>query len=363
MNLSFDLNRLTAHIGQLFMVGIPGPEIDPGTEEMIKKWGIGGVILFKRNIENPAQVASLCNSLQQMSIRYHDMPLFLAVDQEGGRVARLKRPFTEFDGQTAIGNSDDPAKEALEFARTTAYEMGMVGLNMDMTPVLDVPRGTPEEHLRGRTFSEDPEQVAFLGKIIIQELQRNGVMAVGKHFPGLGRAPLDPHHELPTIDANAQEMETRHLPPFQEAIKAGVSAIMTSHAVYPALDPDHPGTLSRIIQTELLRNRMGFEGLIITDDLEMGAIQKGAGTATAAVDAFEAGCDILLICENQNNVTKAMTLLRNRLLQDETLLPAFHGSVARIDAAKEKFLKNRTPVSFNREKAFEALWGRVEAKS
>ncbi|MCD6262374.1 MAG: beta-N-acetylhexosaminidase, partial [Deltaproteobacteria bacterium] len=341
MNLSFDPNRLTAHIGQLFMIGIPGPEIDPGTEEMIKKWGVGGVILFKRNIKNPAQVASLCNSLQQMSIRYHDMPLFLAVDQEGGRVARLKRPFTEFDGQTAIGSSDDPAKEALEFARITAYEMGMVGLNMDMTPVLDVPRGTPEEHLKGRTFSEDPEQVAFLGKIIIQELQRNGVMAVGKHFPGLGGAEHDPHKNLPRICLSKKEMTTVDIPPFKTAITAKVAGIMGSHALYPSLDPKRPATLSYNIMTNLLRNELQFQGLVITDDLEMGAISKGCGVVKGAVDAFQAGADILLICEKQRHVISSMERLKTMLLTGEITIRRFRESLDRIVHAKARFLKNR----------------------
>ena len=348
MHSTLELSELETRVGRLFMAGMPGPKLDAATRRLIEKWGLGGIILFSRNIIDPQQLAKLTNDLQKTAMKSQGIPLFLAVDQEGGRVARLREPFTPFEGNSAVGNDLQAEKMARKFGEITAMEMGLVGLNMNMAPVLDVRSEAVEKHLEGRTFGSDPAKVGHLGRIVIDSLQHNGIMAVGKHFPGLGRAPLDPHHELPTIDANAREMETRHLPPFQEAIKSGVSAIMTSHAVYPALDPDHPGTLSHIIQTDLLRNRMGFEGLIITDDLEMGAIQKGAGPAAAAVDAFEAGCDILLICENQNNVTKAMTLLRNRLLQNETLLPTFHGSVARVAAAKEKFLKNQTPVSLQK---------------
>lgn len=348
MHSTLELSEQETRVGRLFMAGMPGPKLDPATQRLIEKWGLGGIILFSRNIIDPQQLAKLTNDLQKTAMKSQGIPLFLAVDQEGGRVARLREPFTPFEGNSAVGNDLQAEKMARKFGEITAMEMGLVGLNMNMAPVLDVGSEAVEKHLEGRTFGSDPAKVGHLGRIVIDSLQHNGIMAVGKHFPGLGRSPLDPHHALPTIDANAREMETRHLPPFQEAIKAGVSAIMTSHAVYPALDPDRPGTLSHIIQTDLLRNRMGFEGLIITDDLEMGAIQKGAGPAAAAVDAFEAGCDILLICENQNNVTRAMAMLRNRLLQNETLLPAFHRSVARVAAAKEKFLKNQAPVSFQK---------------
>ncbi len=341
MNFSFDLNTLTACIGQLFMAGIPGPEIDSRTEEMIKYRGLGGIILFKRNIESPAQVARLCRGLQQISIRHNGLPLFLAVDQEGGRVARLKAPFTEFDGQTAIGNSDDPVEEAMEFARITAREMRMVGLNMDMTPVLDVPRGHIEECLRDRTFGEDPEQVGILGRVVIQELQKNGVMAVGKHFPGLGGAKRDPHENLPRICLSKKEMDTVDIPPFKTAIDAEVAGIMSSHALYPCLDPGGPATLSYKIITNLLRNELQFRGIVITDDLEMGAISRGSSVVEGAVKAFQAGADILLICENQRHVIKSMERLQTMLLAGEITIQRLRRSLDRIVHAKTRFLKKQ----------------------
>ena len=153
---------------------------------------------------------------------------------------------------------------AARFGRVTAMEMRLVGLNMNMAPVLDVPRGSVDQHLEGRTFGENPELVGRLGRIVVRALQENGVMAVGKHFPGLGKARLDPHRDLPTIRTEKREIETVDLPPFQDAVREGVSAIMTSHALYPNLDTHGPGTLSYPIITELLRERLGFQGLIIT---------------------------------------------------------------------------------------------------
>ena len=345
MHSTLELSELTDHTGRLFMAGMPGPHLDVGTLSLIRDKGLGGVILFKRNIVDPLQVAVLTNDLQEAAMKYHGIPLFLAVDQEGGRVARLQKPFTRFPGNSAIGDASDSDKMAERFGRITAAEMRLVGLNMDMAPVLDVPSGPVDQVLQGRMFGDDPALVARLGKIVIKTLQENGVMAVGKHFPGLGKARLDPHQHLPTIETDKREIEVVNLPPFRDAIREGVSAIMTSHALYPVLDSECPATLSRSIITELLKEKLGFQGLIITDDLEMGAIKKAPGVAQGAVNAFEAGCDILLICEDQGLVREAMNRLRNRLLQNEALVPRLHESVDRIMKAKKKFLKGWKPVS------------------
>ena len=352
MHSTLELSELHDHVGRLFMAGIPGPRLDSGTLSLIRDRGLGGVILFKRNIVDPLQVAALTNDLQETALKYNGVPLFLGVDQEGGRVARLGDPFTSFPGNSTIGDGPRSHEMAAVFGRVTAMEMRLVGLNMNMAPVLDVPTGPVDQHLQGRMFGEDPGRVGRLGQIVIKALQENGVMAVGKHFPGLGKARLDPHEHLPTIEANQQEIETINLPPFQEAIREGVSAIMTSHALYPGLDPHCPATLSYPIITELLRDRLGLQGLIITDDLEMGAIKKDPGVAEGAIKAFEAGNDILLICENQGLVGESMDKLRNRLLTNETLLSRLHESVGRIMAAKEKFLKGWEPVSLKTVKRY-----------
>ena len=357
MHSTLELSELHDHIGRLFMAGMPGPRLDAGTVSLIRDRGLGGIILFKRNIVDPLQVAALCNNLQETAMKYHGIPLFLAVDQEGGRVARLREPFTCFPGNSAIAGGPNSEEMAAQFGRVTATEMRLVGLNMNMAPVLDVPKGPVDKHLDGRTFGEDQGQVGRLGRIVIKTLQENGVMAVGKHFPGLGKARLDPHQPLPTLETEKKEIETVNLPPFQDAIGEGVSAVMTSHALYPSLDAHHPATLSYPILTELLRGRMGFQGLIVTDDLEMGAIKEEQGVAEGAVKAFEAGNDILLICENQRLVRDAMDKVRNQLLANEALLPRLHESVSRVMAAKKKFLGDWSPVSL--EKATRYFKGKI----
>ena len=344
----FDPSEIDANIGPLFMAGMPGIELDESTDELIRDHYLGGMILFSRNIENPVQLATLCNDLQECAMRYHGIPLFLAVDQEGGRVARLKEPFTLFPGNTAIGEDPEPVEKAVAFARVTAEEMRLVGLNMDFAPVVDVRRGEPEKHLEGRTFSDDTEKVSLLGRTVVKVLQENGIMATAKHFPGLGRASLDPHHHFLTIEADAEEMETVNLPPFLAAIEEGVSAIMSSHAVYPVLDPDFPATLSHRILTGVIREALGFDGLVITDDLEMGAIKKKWGVAEGAVASFEAGADILLICEDQNLVLESMDMLKGKLMNGKIGYERLQQSLKRITKAKSSFLKDCKMVSLEK---------------
>jgi beta-N-acetylhexosaminidase len=334
MQTTLDLRELDRKIGRLFMSGIPGTALDADTEGLIRQYCLGGVILFRRNIKDPVQLTTLCNDLQNAAMGYHGIPLFLAVDQEGGRVARLKEPFTLFPGNAAIGVHERAVEKALEFAHVTAREMRLVGLNMNLAPVVDVPRGEPEKHLEGRTFGQDPERVALLGGTVVKGLQEKGIMAVAKHFPGLGKASLDPHHHLPTIEVDAAEMEEINLPPFKAAIAQGVSGIMTSHAIYPFLDEVLPATLSPAILTGLLRERLGFDGLILSDDLEMGAIAKGWGVAEGTAAAFEAGADILLICKDQENVMEAIHLMRRKLLSGEIPFQQLNQTMERIQNAK-----------------------------
>jgi beta-N-acetylhexosaminidase len=341
LSATLDLSELNLRVGQLFMVGMPGPQLDEDTEALIRDYNPGGVVLFSRNIEDPLQLTNLCLDLQDAAMESHGLPLILAIDQEGGRVARLKEPFTQFPGNTAMGQDARPLEKAVDFGRITAKEMRLVGLNMDFAPVLDVQMGKPEKYLKGRTFGEDVKMVSRLGRTVVSSLQEHGVLAVAKHFPGLGHSRVDPHFELPRIESNMKEIEEVNLPPFQAVIHEGVSGIMTSHAVYPALDAKQPATFSPVILTQLLRERMDFNGLIITDDLEMGAIARHWGVAEGAAAAFEAGADILLICKDQRNVLEGLELLRRRLLRDEIPFQRLVQSSNRIMKVRSDLLERK----------------------
>jgi len=332
-------------IGQLFMVGMPGPHLDEATDHLIREGHVGGIILFSRNIEDPLQLAALCGDLQAAASESQVPPRFRAVDQEGCRVARLKEPFRSFPGNAAVGMDEEPVKKAIEFATVTSREMGMVGLNMNLAPVVDVQRGEIEKHLAGRSFGEDPEVVAFLGRTVVKHLQKNGIMAVAKHFPGLGRADVDPHFHLPKINIGLEELERVNFPPFAAAIEEGVCGIMTSHAIYPALDPEKPATLSPMVLTKVLRERMGFRGLTITDDLEMGAIAEDWSVAEGALTSFQAGADILLICKDQSHVRESLDLMRQSLSKGTVLRERLAQSLERIRRIKASFLGHRQDIS------------------
>jgi beta-N-acetylhexosaminidase len=355
MNPTLDVSEITQNVGRLFIAGIPGPEVDPDTINLIRNYHLGGIIVFSRNIRDPLQLAHLCMNLQKVSMEDSGFPLFLAVDQEGGKVARLKPPFTQFPGNEAIGRGTDPEQSALHFASITAKEMTLVGLNMNMAPVLDVAQPNMDPHLMGRPFSHDPLLAAKLGKLVISTMQQSGVMAVAKHFPGLGNANLDPHRDLPTITATSEEMESIHLVPFAGAIEAHVSGIMVSHAVYPAFEPGIPATLSTRITTNLLRKKMGFSGLIISDDLEMGAIAKQRGLPQGAADAFEAGIDLLLICSSQEYLIASIELIRDKVLKGDISEQRLKSSLERIKRHKRRFLYPHSRISL---KAVKEYFGR-----
>lgn len=355
MNPPLDLSELNHKVGQLFMAGLPATTLDHDTETLIRDFNPGGMILFSRNVKDPTQLAELCFDIQEATLRYHGHKIFLAVDQEGGRVARLKKPFSEFPGNSAIGIDKDPLKKAEEFGQVTAKEMKMVGLNMNLAPVVDVRQGEIERHLDGRTFGDDPEKVSVLGRTVIKSLQENGIMAVAKHFPGLGRAKVDPHINLPSIDMTKWEFEHTNLPPFKAAIEENVSGIMTSHAVYDHLDPHRPATLSPRIINGLLRNEMGYEGLILSDDLEMGAIGNRWGIAKGALRAFEAGVDLLLVCEDQDELLKSISLIRKELLGNRISNERLKQSLKRIDRARSKFFDPGNNISIPEVKKYFGL--------
>jgi len=355
LDSTLDLTETDRKAGQVFMVGMPGPSLDKDTESLIRHYNPAGIILFSRNIEDPIQLALLCRDLQDAAMKYQGVPLFISIDQEGGRVARLQKPFTIFAGNEAIGRDEDPLKRAKEFGSITAAEMKLVGLNMNLAPVLDIRKGEAERHLTGRTFSDDHKTVSTLGAAVIKTLQDNGIMAVAKHFPGLGRADMDPHYHLPVIKSEKEDIEKINLHPFRSAIRAGVSGIMTSHAIYPSLDTERPATLSPVILSDLLRNKMGFKGLIITDDLEMGAITEKSSVAQATLNAFLAGADILLICKEQQCLSDGVDLMRKNLFSKDIRKVQLGQAISRIIKTKKKYLHDVKKISLKKAEKYFSL--------
>jgi beta-N-acetylhexosaminidase len=328
--------ELEERLGEFLMVGFEGREMDGALAAHIRELRPAGLIFFRRNIVAPEQLARLTREIQGLAEAELGRPLFLAVDQEGGTVARLPAPFSRLPEALSLG---EEGPEAVELqSGLTAREMRLVGLNLNFAPVLDVNGLGPSGPMYRRSFGSDPTLVARCGAAAVAATQGEGIMATAKHFPGLGRAPLDPHHELPVVAASREELHYEDLLPFRTVIQAGVACVMTSHALYPSLDPEFPGTFSLPILHDLLRDQLGFGGLTITDDLEMGAVAARYTLEKAAVAALQGGADLLLVCNDPGKMREAAAAVRNGagrgLLETERL----SRSLARLAALRVTYL-------------------------
>ena len=282
-------------VGQLIMVGFEGTQANEAVETHIRERFVGGVVLFSRNIQSPQQTAELTNELQRLAeATACQIPLFIGIDQEGGWVIRLKEGATVLPGNMALGATDS-TELAERAGEITAVELAAVGVNLNFAPVMDVNNNLDNPVIGRRSFGESPELVSRLGVPYIQGLQRNGVLATAKHFPGHGDTTVDSHFDLPTVNHDLERIHALELQPFRAAIDADVAAIMTAHIIYPAFDAARPATLSPTILTDLLRKELGFDGLLITDDMEMRAIDDRYRSGEAAVMAVEAGADIVMV--------------------------------------------------------------------
>lgn len=322
--------------GQRLMIGFDGMRFNEDLKYFIQTLKVGGIILFARNIEGPVQLRKLCHDAQACAADCGQPPLIIAIDQEGGVVARLKAPFTEFPGNPTMTGEDD----AREFARVTALELNSVGINMDMAPVMDIAFEGIESIMASRAFGSDPAWVSRLGRVVIEGLQRGRIMAVAKHFPGIGRTVLDSHLDLPVLPAAPNLLETSDLIPFQAAIDCRVSGIMLSHILYPEIDPTWPASLSPRIARDMLRGKMGYEGAVMTDDMDMGAI-KGRFEIPAIVrQVVAADIDLMLICHPGPDIRSAHEELVLALRGSEDGMARGVVSVRRLMDLKQRFVKS-----------------------
>jgi beta-N-acetylhexosaminidase len=285
---------LTRTAAQLFMVGVPGPALDDQTRRFLAAYPPGGIILFKRNVASAAQLRRLTAELHATGAGV--APL-VALDHEGGRVHRLPRPFTRFPPAATLAAHRSTARvEAV--GRAMGTELRAVGIDLDFAPVLDVWTNPRNTVIGDRAYGTEPGAVARLGLALARGLLAAGVLPCGKHFPGHGGTSGDSHFVLPRAPASRRVHAATDLVPFVSAVRARLPALMTAHVVHPALDPQHPATLSRRILDGLLRRRLGFTGALFSDDLEMGAVAGHRRADRAAVAALDAGCDMLLVCQS-----------------------------------------------------------------
>ena len=332
--------NVSEQVGQLCMIGFEGREVTSDLRAWMREYQPGGIILFSRNLVDPVQIAHLTNDLQALA---GDIPLLIAIDQEGGRVSRLPSGFTLFPPAATVAQSGS-TELAYQAAAVTAKELRAVGINMNMAPVLDIHTNPSNPIIGDRAFGTEPEQVCLMGAATIAGLHDHRVLACGKHFPGHGDTSADSHLELPVVQATRERLEEVELKPFQYAIDHGLQAMMTAHIHYPALDQSNPATMSPAILSGMLRQQMGFSGVILSDDLEMRAILDHSEVGNAAVRSLQAGVDMLLVCKTLSLETDTLEAVRRAIASHELGPARLEASLARVASVKQQFAHPYQPI-------------------
>src|SRR5216117_2289275 len=353
-------SALRRQVGRLLVAGFDGLTLPVELKALAKEFGLGGVILFTRNIVEPEQVAELAFDAARL---VPDLPLWVSVDQEGGRVARLKAPFTEWPPMATLGRSGD-VKLAERFAKALAAELKAVGITLDYAPVLDVHTNPKNPVIGDRALAEKAADVARLGAAIVRTLQAEGIAACGKHFPGHGDTSTDSHVELPLVEHPPDRLRQVEFVPFKAAIDAGVATIMTAHVLVPSIDEKRPATLSRRVVYDLLREELKYEGVILSDDLEMKAVAKEYEVPRAATLAIGAGCDGVLICSGDHDTQAAALEAIVHAAEDESLsMKRIDDALMRQRRAKERFLASPVAAKPMTGRALRDALGREEHRA
>lgn len=320
-------------VGQLFVVGFEGTAPSRALRERLVRDRVAGMVLFSRNLGDPRQVAELVWSLPALS---PEARLLICVDQEGGRVARLKAPFTELPPARMVGEAgSEPLTYRL--GRAVGRELKAVGINVNFAPVLDVDSNPHNPVIGDRAFGPSADLVARLGAAYVRGLQDQGVLATGKHFPGHGDTAEDSHLTLPLVKKERAGLDREELRPFRAGMRQGLRLLMSAHVLYPALDPEWPATLSYAILTGLLREELGYTGVVMTDDLMMAAVRGRFGSAGAvAVRAIEAGADLVLLCQEDEGQDEAIAAVREAVRSRQRFEARVKEALARVRRLKQR---------------------------
>ena len=344
-------------IGQLLIGSFPGTAVSPELRSLAKEFDLGGAILFSRNVEAPEQVAELAGTVESLG---RSMPAWVSIDQEGGRVARLKEPFTRWPPMAVLGRAKSEAL-AERFGRALARELRAVGITLDYAPVLDIHTNPKNPVIGDRALAEKADEVARLGQVIIRALQSEGVAACGKHFPGHGDTNTDSHLELPLVEHPPDRLRAVEFEPFRAAIREQVAFIMTAHVLVPSIDEHEPATLSPAIVQAILRDELGYEGVILSDDLEMKAVSARTPVPTAAIQAINAGCDGVLVCSGDADLQAATLEALTKAVEDGVIpKKRIDDAMTRLRLAKERFLTDERPKMSARLKELRTVIGRDE---
>ena len=331
-------------IGQHLIIGLKGAELTDDETKFIVQHNIGGIILFDRNVESPDQLRQLCLDLQNLRHKLPDKhPFFISIDMEGGRVARLKAPFTRWPDAAKIGALDSTSV-AFKFSNMMAEELRSVGINLDYAPCVDVLTNPLNTVIGDRSLGSDPNVVAKLASALVRGYIKGGVLPCAKHFPGHGGTLVDSHDDLPVEDISMKELDAAALIPFKKTFRARLDFVMTAHIKFPQIDPDFPVTLSKIFLQDILRKELRFRNLVITDDLGMGALVKHYDKKEIPILALNAGCDVLLFCNDfeqpEISLEAIYKAIENKQLNEEQL----NESYSKIISVKKERLGQPDPL-------------------
>ena len=327
-------------IGQMFMIGLQGESLTRDEQLVIEECGFGGFILFSHNCCGPEQILSLCRSLWESNLK---TPPLIGIDQEGGRVHRLANPFTHFPAAALVGRKDDP-NLAYRAARATAAELALVGVNLNFAPVLDVNSNPNNPIIGSRSFGTEPNQVITFAWPYVQGLRDGGIIPCGKHFPGHGGTDKDSHLDLPVLDRSPDELTAVELPPFVHACRNQIESLMTAHVLYRSLDPNFPATLSPNIVTGLLRQQLGYAGVVFSDDMEMKALSSNYDAVEAVALAVRAGVDVMPYCYDLPRAVNALEFLCSEAESNPAVRAQVENSYHRITELKQRYLKRFTGI-------------------
>ena len=329
--------KLREKIGQMIMTGFPAAQITPDLMHLIEDYKVANIILFSYNVCTNEQISGNCRFLHRKIEEATGFPAFIAIDQEGGVVTRLPKNSCNVPGAMLIGATGDE-KNAYRAGVITGAELRAIGINMDLAPVLDVNSNPDNPVIGTRSYSSEVSVVERFGRNMIKGLQHEKVLPTAKHFPGHGDTAVDSHLGLPVVEKDLSQLRELELIPFQSAVDQGIPCVMTSHILFPKLEKEHvPATMSKSILTGLLREEMGFQGIIITDCLEMGAIVNNYGTAKAAVEAIKAGAQLLCISHTPALVIEAIQRIEEAVQTGEIPISMIDDAVTNILKYKEQY--------------------------
>ncbi len=325
--------HLEDKIGQMLMVGFYGLEAPEYLLEWLRQGRAGGVILFARNVESPAQLARLTRSLHEAA-KY---PLLIGIDQEGGTVARLRQQFSESPGAMALSAAVDGPELAERVSEMLAVEMSALGINWDFAPALDIAYNAANPAVGTRSFGTDSHRVAEMGGAAVRGFQRGGVAACAKHFPGLGNTAIDTHLALPVLDTSLEQLRKNDMQPFRTPIENGIASIMTTHTIFSALDAELPATLSPVIIQRLLREELHFKNVVASDCMEMKAIADHYTPGETATLGALAGLDIILFSHTRAMQEAAYDGLLEAVKSGRISMDIVEGANQRIAALKAAY--------------------------